>query len=436
MTKGWWAIAVAAVVFVTLAPCSSSPARAESAASRALADSFQRSTLTGDWGGARSGMAEKGLTFDVTTTQIGQGVVDGGKDHTWEYGGRANLTFKLDTQKLGLWPGGFLNLELEGNWTSSVNNKTGALMPANTNQLFPLPRGDNFAIPDLSFIQFLSPFFGLTFGKLDPMIGDRNDFAHGKGDVQFFNTAMSINPVALVIPYTPLGGGVIVLPTKDPNDAILNLLVLSANGKATTTGFDDLDSDSLIFTAEGRMRTGLFGHTGHQLLGFLYSTKRYNSIDQRLGFVIENRELQSVNDTWALYYNFDQYLSEDSRKTGRGWGLFGRFGASQGDPIPVEYFFSIGLGGKGVGNRELDRFGAGFYYILIEDPKLKLPFSTRKFLEDEYGFEMYYNVALTPWMLLTPDFQVIEGAQKRRATGARSTIDAAVVLGMRIQLIF
>jgi porin len=317
-----------------------------------------------------------------------------------------------------------------------VNNKTGALLPVNTNQLFPLPSGDNFAIPNLSFMQFLSPYFGLTIGKLDPISGDMNDFAHGKGDVQFFNTAMSINPVALAVPYTPLGAGLIVLPTQDPNEAILTFLVTSANGKATTTGFDDLDADSLIFTGEGRMRTGFFGHTGHQLLGFLYSTKRYTSIDQRLGFVIENRQLQSTNDTWALYYNFDQYLSEDSRKTGRGWGLFGRFGAAEGNVIPIDYFFSVGLGGKGVGNREYDRFGAGFFYIITANPELQLPFSTRKFLEDEYGFEMYYNVALTPWMLLTPDLQVIEGAQKRYATGARNTIDAAVVLGMRIQLIF
>jgi hypothetical protein len=32
-------------------------------------------------------------------------------------------------------------LELEGNWSESVNGKDGALAPVNTNQLFPLPTG-------------------------------------------------------------------------------------------------------------------------------------------------------------------------------------------------------------------------------------------------------------------------------------------------------
>jgi porin len=69
----------------------------------------------------------------MNVTQICQGVVSGGKDGTWETGGRGTLTTNLDTQKLGLWPGGFLTLEVEGNWGKAVNVNTGALMPANSN---------------------------------------------------------------------------------------------------------------------------------------------------------------------------------------------------------------------------------------------------------------------------------------------------------------
>jgi len=79
-------------------------------------DLWHRSTLTGDWFGARNDLAAKGITFDMSLTQVGQGVVDGGKDEGWKYGGRGDLTFNLDTQKLGLWPGGFLTVEVEGNF--------------------------------------------------------------------------------------------------------------------------------------------------------------------------------------------------------------------------------------------------------------------------------------------------------------------------------
>src|SRR6266436_1039155 len=189
-------------------------------------DFWSRSTLTGDWGGLRNELAQKGITFDVNITQIGQGVVNGGKSGAWQYGGRGDIVFNADSQKLGLWPGGFLNMEAEGNWASSVNQNTGALMPVNASQTIPLP-GQNFDLPALNFTQFLSPYAGLTIGK---------------DATQFMNMAFNFNPVlAFTVPYSTLGTGVIVLPTKDPKEAIASLLVLQANGQPNTSGFGDLN---------------------------------------------------------------------------------------------------------------------------------------------------------------------------------------------------
>src|SRR5277367_6829055 len=72
-------------------------------------DFWTRPALTGDWGGARTALENKGVTFNFDVTQVYQGVVNGGLDKSWEYGGRDDLTANLDTQKMGLWPGGFLN---------------------------------------------------------------------------------------------------------------------------------------------------------------------------------------------------------------------------------------------------------------------------------------------------------------------------------------
>ena len=90
------------------------PAGAEEAASGEPYSGgfFTRSTLSGDWFGARNDLAARGITFDATVTQIEQGVVSGGKNGSWEYGGRGDVTGTLDTEKLGLWPGGFLTVEL------------------------------------------------------------------------------------------------------------------------------------------------------------------------------------------------------------------------------------------------------------------------------------------------------------------------------------
>ncbi len=423
-------------------------------------DFLTRSTFTGDFNGDRNALAAKGVTFDASLTQIEQGVVSGGKNGSWEYGGRGDVTGLLDTGKLGLWPGGFLTAELEGNWSNSVNGKTGALSPVNENQLFPLPTGDNVALPALNFVQFLSHYGGVVVGKFDVMNADDNEFAHGKygkGDTQFLNTALNVNLVALVAPYSTLGTGVIILPTKDPNQAIVNFSVLSATGKASATGFDNLNG--AIFAGEGRVRTDFLGLTGHQLVGAMYSNKQYTSIDQRLDFVtrnvIQNRPLEKTDGTWAVYYNFDQFLYETDKSAGKGIGLFGRFGASEGNASPAQYIYSLGVGGKGlIPSRDLDRFGIGYYYMSVSNPTLQAQsrlgetlFGTNSFLRDEWGFEAFYNIALTPWLLPTPDVQVIGPTQKHPITIGSNrlglpvpvigpeSIGTATVLGVRLQLI-
>lgn len=432
--------AIAVSVLVLLCFSMGTPAGAED---RYSGDFFRRSTLTGDWGGARNDLAAKGITFDASVTQVGQGVLSGGKDSTWQYGGRGDLTGHLDTQKLGLWPGGFLTVELEGNWADSVNGSTGALATANTNQIFPVSVGTNVALPALNFAQFLSPYFGVMFGKFATMTatsGDMNEFAHGKGDTQFMNLAFNINPTLLVtVPYSPLGAGMIVLPTKDPNEAIVSFLVCQSDGDPTTSGFSDLYADELSFAGEGRMRTGFFGLTGHQLVGGTYSNKEFTSIDQRVGFPLRDQTLAQEDGSWSVYYNFDQYFYEPEKGSGRGMGLFARFGASDGNPNLMQYFYSAGVGGKGFfSSRPHDQFGIGYYYLDVQSPTLQGPLRTRSFLRDEWGFEAFYNVALTPWLLLTPDIQVIGPTQKQRVISLldRKSVDTAVVLGFRMQVVF
>jgi len=310
----------------------------------------------------------------------------------------------------------------------------------NSNQLYPTPsivHNNNLNVPQVSFMQFFSPYAGVILGKLDTISGDANEFAHGKGDTQFLNLALNINPLTVVVtPYSTLGAGVILLPTKDPKAAIVNFSVLQTNGQASTIGFDDLHSNQLTFAGEARVRTDFFGLTGHQLIGVEYSNKTFTSLDQSLRFFTENRNIRKQDGSWNIYYNFDQYLYEPNKGSGQGVGIFGRFGVSDGNPNPMHFFVSFGVGGKGIiPSRPIDRFGIGFYYIDVGNPKFRTILGTRSFLRDEYGFEAFYNFAITPWLQLTPDIQVIRPAQKRVIT-SRKGIDTATVLGLRLQLLF
>jgi len=114
----------------------------------------------------------------------------------------------------------------------------------------------------------------------------------------------------------------------------------------------------------------------------------------------------------------------------------------------MKFFGSFGVGGKGMfASRPFDQFGLGYYYININNPTIQGLLQTREFLRNEYGFEAFYNFAITPWALLTPDIQVVRGAQKDTVTIGqgplgllprldRKSIGTATVLGLRLQLLF
>jgi porin len=144
--------------------------------------------------------------------------------------------------------------------------------------------------------------------------------------------------------------------------------------------------------------------------------------------------------SWAVYYNFDQYLYEPVKGSGQGFGIFGRFSAADGNPNFMQYFYSFGVSGKGLmPMRPEDSYGLGWYYININNPELTTPIGPRKFLRDEQGGEAYYSIALTPWAYLTPHIQVIRGAQKRTVGSLpanRAEIDTATIMGLRLHLLF
>ena len=121
----------------------------------------------------------------------------------------------------------------------------------------------------------------------------------------------------------------------------------------------------------------------------------------------------------------------------------------------MKFFGSFGVGGKGMfESRPHDQFGIGYYYIHIDNPRLSIDIPRLQglprnveFLRDEYGFEAYYNFAITPWAFLTPDIQVVRGAQKDQFSITRGplgvlpridkkSISTSTVLGLRLQLVF
>ena len=388
-------------------------------------DLSQRAALTGDWGGTRQEWMDKGLRFDVSVLQTLQGNLSGGTKYEWPYQGNVRFGLRLDTGPMGLWPGGVLAIRGETRYGQSNNLNTGAVMPVNTLSLFPEAEDNVTALTDLHYTQFLAPWLGVIVGKMSPR--ELNVFAHDETS-QFMNASLNFNmALGTTIPTTFLGAGVILIPTEG---ITLVTQVLDSEGQANKSGFDTVfrRGTSLMQILEIDVKP--FDLPGHQRVGWSWSDqiKIQFTQDPRalLKAIItgDTSGLKRRGNDWSFIYDFDQYFYVVPGSEDRGLGVFGRFGLGDADVNVIEAFYSIGIGGKGlIPNRENDEFGVGYYYVALSD---KLPKFLKDRTHDEQGVEFYYNIAITPWLHITPGLQIIDPASK--------SVDTTVVAGIRVKM--
>ncbi len=426
-------------------------------------DIWSRPRLTGNWGGLRDDLGKKGVLLDVDLLLTPQWVATGGRDTGGEFWGNTDYTLNVDTGKLGLWPGGFLKLSADSGFGSNVFGESGAIMPVNTAALVPFPNDETTALTNATFMQFLSPKFGLVAGKIFTLDATVGEFA-GDYRTQFMNAGLAIPMTFGFVPISAFGGGVIALPMES---LLLSALVLDPNGTPTNNDISEAFRDGFTVVASGKLTIKPFGLVGHQSLGGMWSDKERVSLSQdpsniarlllrerfpRLadpGPILERilerffpqllvpvRPLDTQSSTWAMFYSFDQYLWQPGSDPKRGIGIFFTFGASDGEANPIKYVYSMGIGGKGVvPGRADDSFGLGWARMEFSDNFI--PFLRKQLrlgLEHEDAIEMYYNVAVTRWLNVSADLQIIDPGLKKTlsSSGRLKDVDTAVVAGLRI----
>jgi porin len=459
---------VAFITYAAVASLMASPTRAQPYAVPPTwgGDFWSRPRLTGDWGGVRDELGTKGVVIDVDVTAAPMGVLSGGKNTGGETWGNADYTLNLDTQKMGLWRGGFLNVSVDTSFGTALNNAGGAV-PVNAAFLIPESNTHTTALMGATYMQFLSPKFGVFIGKIDTLSAGYLEF-YGDYQTQFLNTAFNFPMTTEFEPVSAFGGGLTDLPTKDVN---LSLVVLSSDGTPTSNDIGEAFSKGTMLVGSGAVTVRSFGLLGHQDFSFLWSSQDRYSLEQNpanlallllqnrfprltnpgpiLAQILEdyfpnlgpavppNRE----NSSWTIGYGFDQYLWQPNGDPQHGIGVFFSANASDANPNPIKYAFLGGVGGKGlVSGRPGDTFGLGF--ARTQFSTAFVPFLRQRLalgLEHEDAFEAYYNAAITAWLSATADLQVVNpGLQKAlSSSGTRLTnVDTAVVAGLRLRVRF
>jgi len=155
-------------------------------------DIWQRGRPAGDLGGARTKLAQHGHpVVGVDWTNTFQSVVERRPRRGHRARVPSDYNLALDLMRMGLVPGGLIRMRGESRYGDSVNGDTGQLLPASTDQFFPLAgeldEGIPFYLTTLSYTQFFSESFGLVVGKFDTLDGDGQRVRRGARQSQFMN---------------------------------------------------------------------------------------------------------------------------------------------------------------------------------------------------------------------------------------------------------
>ena len=405
-------------------------------------DFWNRSTLTGDWGGVRPWLEDQGVTFAGRLTQFAFGVAGGitrptvpalSQGDAFKYTGRGEYDLLFDLDKLVGLPHGKLLVRAE-QWFGTYGNislRTGSFAPAVFPAALP-PRPDDpgmLFLTNFMYTQPLSEQVVLFAGKRDVLgLVDQDIFSGGDGTDQFVNQAFIANPAFLLgLPYSSFSAGVALRPEWGS----LNTYVYDA--KDRTADFFDVGTlfkEGVIVGSELTVKIRFFDLPGEQHVGGIWkhvdlTNLRFNEPPPGVYPEPVVPGFPTLPNSWTIYHGFDQHFVQFDKDSTRGWGLFGRASLSDGNPTPVRYFFSLGIGGNSPFRQDRgDRFGIGWYFTGASSEFGPLPralFGPR----NGSGVEAFYNFQVTPWLNITPDIQYI-------APGAGAIASDAFVYGLRV----
>jgi porin len=386
----------------------------------------ERETLSGDWDGSRSALAQRGITVKPRLTQFYQGLAAGDGEHGFEYGGKADVQISADLKKLGLWSGLSMTLQADYNFGSNVNGRGGVLIPVNAALNAPGMEGsDAFDVSSLFFTQNFGDAVQVAVGKINmiQMVSGK-PFMGGAGIDSFWNQSFVATPTGTVPPYL---FGVLLSVFTEP--ATYRLWVYDPNSAVNKTIGDAFDGGvSVRGSVDFNVRPG--GLRGHQGATVFYSNQKgadLASLDDVFLPTPNPGAVTFKDKRWYFAYSFDQYVYQPAESRGEGIGLFGNVGVSDGNPNALRLTFLAGISGRGlIPGRSNDNWGIGYYYDGLAQ-HLKDALAPEVTLRNEQGLEFFYNFALTPWSEIGADLQII------RPGLASST---AVVPGLRAVIRF
>ena len=366
------------------------------------------------FGFPRRRLSKHGLDLHLSTLSIWQRIVEGGVEQRGVFSTSYDVQAYLDMCKLGLWPGGYGVVRVEGKTDDNgVNPFTGAIIPVNVDAAVPVPEGTAIELTEIFYAHDLGG------GRAEILVGmwnigrffDVSPFS-GPYPFRFLNSHMFFN--STLIPYAPynkLGGVLTLKPVKE-----VTITTGVADANSSVDNVDWFRSGEINLLHEWRFATRPCGLPGIVTFGFAYT----NAEQPTNADATVTRQYDG-----ALYANFSQWLHQCACDPKRGVGVFGRLGITDGKVNTIQRHASAGVVFDGmVPCRPRDSAGIVAWHNAFSDD---IPGDVSR---SSSGFEAYYRFEVTPWFQVSADLQVLFGP------GTDPTIDDTVVVGLRALVLF
>jgi len=211
---------------------------------------WDRTQLTGDWGGRRTDLARRGLFFDVYTTSAYQDLMSGGLDPGDWFVQNTQMSINIDTGRAGWWDGGLIHFTTQARYggTPEQTFNSGASVPTYTGLLEPDPIAYSTMLPSEYFlVQGLSEHTSVLVGKIsDIFIPDQTLFGDSY-KFYFANFAFNKNPITTNF-YNPTAWAVLGVWAPSKRLAFAGG-VLDPNSRSQNLATNAFDRVNLYFTA-------------------------------------------------------------------------------------------------------------------------------------------------------------------------------------------
>ena len=426
---------------------------------------WQRETLTGDWGGLRSALEERGFQIGVVYTAEALGNPAGGVGHGAIYEGRLETALDVDLEKAVGWTGAAFHANayqihgrgLSANYLGNNLLTASNIEASRATRLFDLwlqqklfdgalsVRAGQLAADDEFVIsQYGATFVNGTFGWPGLLAAD----------------AASGGPA---YPLATPGVRVAVMPS----DALtLSAAVFNGNPAGPGSGNPQLrdDSGTSFRIGDGAFAIAEAAYARNQdkdaaglaatyKLGAFYQRGRFDDLRYDDGGLALADPASSgrpaVRHThFGFYAVVDQMIWRREAGSDQGLGVFARV---MGDPTAanqVAFYADGGVNYKGLlADRPDDVLGVAFAYAGISGEARGADGDTRRFTgtdrpirDFEAVLEVTYKAQIAPWWTLQPDLQLIfhpgGGIAPPSDTTGSAAIPDAVVLGLRTAVTF